>query len=166
MALALGGKLGFVLVKQISKPVAAFVKREAKLHPLFAPPLEWTGYAMHGLNINMTRIVSGKGWLTKGSVATMAPITKEKALDLGAELLGESVVFGIVASTVAVEVMRQNRAKQDAELKARDNERRQWEAMHSAIVERAEIRRELARLRAEVAHLKEQAIPWWKRKSR
>lgn len=109
MALALGAKLSLVVVKQISKPIAAFVKREAKQHPMLSYPLEVAGGMTHRLQINLTRIVLGKGMLSRGSIATLAPLTKEHAVELGAELLGESVIFGIVGATVAFEVVRQVR---------------------------------------------------------
>lgn len=115
MALALGAKLSLVVVKQVSKPIALLVKREAKAHPMLAYPLEVAGGMTHRLTINLSRLVLGKVALSRGSIATVAPLTKEHAVDLGAELLGESIIFSIVGGTVAYEVFRQvRRAKSRA----------------------------------------------------
>mmetsp|Transcript_18396 Transcript_18396/g.45709 ORF Transcript_18396/g.45709 Transcript_18396/m.45709 type:complete len:209 (-) Transcript_18396:234-860(-) len=127
MAVALVGKLGLVAIKQISKPVASFVKREAKAHPMLAFPLEVAGGVTHRLSINFQRLVLGKSWLSAGSIHTMSPLTREHAIDQGAELLGESVIFGIAGATVAFELIRQNRAKEAASAKSEANERLKWE---------------------------------------
>jgi len=120
MALALGAKLSLVVVKQISKPIATFVKREAKAHPMLAIPLEYAGSTTHRLGINLQRVILGKGMLSRGSIATVAPLTREHAVDLGAELLGETVIFSIAGGTVAIEMVRQvRRAARDASLEPR-----------------------------------------------
>lgn len=165
MALALAGKLSLVLVKQVSKPIANFVKREAKLHPALAPPLSWAGGLAHRTNINLTRWVTGQGWLSRGSIATMAPITQEKALDIGSELLGESVVFSIVGATVALEVSRQNRAKAKEAERIKANERRQWEEFRRAADEREALRDQIVVLQAQIDGLLEAQVQssrrWW-----
>mmetsp|Transcript_10166 Transcript_10166/g.26388 ORF Transcript_10166/g.26388 Transcript_10166/m.26388 type:complete len:175 (-) Transcript_10166:281-805(-) len=159
MALALAGKLSIVLVKQVSKPIASFVKREAKLHPVLAPPLAWAGSVFYRTNINLTRFVTGQGWLSRGSIQTIAPITQEKATDIGAELLGESIVFSIVGATVAYEVSRQNRAKAKEIERAKENERQQWEAFRRAADEREALRHELMELREEIKRIQLPTTP-------
>ncbi|KAG8463593.1 hypothetical protein KFE25_003866 [Diacronema lutheri] len=156
MALALGAKLSLVVVKQISKPIATFVKREAKAHPMLAIPLEYAGSTTHRLGINLQRVILGKGMLSRGSIATVAPLTREHAVDLGAELLGETVIFSIAGGTVAIEMVRQNRAKQAAERKAVGNERQQWEAFRTATLERDEMRRDIEDLKRQLAELQAQ----------
>ncbi|KAJ1623726.1 optic atrophy 3 protein-domain-containing protein [Pavlovales sp. CCMP2436] len=153
MAVALVGKLGLVAIKQISKPVASFVKREAKAHPMLAFPLEVAGGVTHRLSINFQRLVLGKSWLSAGSIHTMSPLTREHAIDQGAELLGESVIFGIAGATVAFELIRQNRAKEAASAKSEANERLKWEAVRLGTVERDDMRRDIGRLSLQLEDL-------------
>jgi hypothetical protein len=127
MAIALGGKLMLVMVKQIAKPIASFVKREAKAHPTLGYPLQIMGAFSHRMSINLGRLVTGKSWLSRESVATIAPLSKEHAVEQGAELLGECVIFSVVGGTVAIEMVRQNRVKEAATQKAIENDTRQWE---------------------------------------
>lgn len=154
------GKLALVFVKQASKPVANYIKREAKVHPVLSNALAWTGVRLHAFNINISRVVTGRPWLRLGSVIAMAPMSQEKAIEAGAELLGESVIFGIAGATVVFEVSRQQRSKQAESDRNKENERLQWEAFSTAAQEREALRQELAVIRNELQELKRRPR-WW-----
>ncbi|RZF42844.1 hypothetical protein LSTR_LSTR003668 [Laodelphax striatellus] len=110
-------KLGALLLKQISKPIANFLKERAKQHPFFRtyllmPPAQFYNWCE----------VKMKMWvLNLGKPVQVPPLNEAMAIDLGANVLGEGIVFIMAAGIVGFEYSRQVR-KEAAKEAARKEE--------------------------------------------
>ncbi|XP_054726885.1 putative OPA3-like protein CG13603 isoform X2 [Anastrepha obliqua] len=98
-------KLGMLAVRQLSKYVANFIKERAKKNATFrnyfciAP-------AQCGVEIRT------KMWTMKmGKPTNIKPLSEAAAIDLGASMLGEFVLFLICGAAVVSEVSRQVRSE-------------------------------------------------------
>ncbi|XP_036323770.1 optic atrophy 3 protein homolog [Rhagoletis pomonella] len=100
-------KLGMLAVRQLSKYVAHFIKQKAKNNATFRnyfciPPAQF-------YNRVETRT---KMWTMKISKPnTIKPLSEAAAIDLGASMLGELVLFIICGAAVISEVSRQVRSE-------------------------------------------------------
>ncbi|CAK1550517.1 unnamed protein product [Leptosia nina] len=112
-------KLSVLLIKQISKPIANICKERAKNNPFFRtyvcmPPAQFYNWCE----------VKAKMWiLNLGKPVNIPVLSQDMAIELGANLLGETVIFVIGASLLIVEYNRQSKkeaakeAKREAEMK-------------------------------------------------
>lgn len=98
-------KLLYLAVKQVSKPIAAGIKTRAKTSPFFRnyvcmPPAQFYHWAD----------VKIKMWvLNLGSPVKVAKLNEAQAIEQGAELLGEFVIFGMACLTLVAEYIRSSR---------------------------------------------------------
>ncbi|KAM3829428.1 optic atrophy 3 protein [Vipera latastei] len=106
-------KLLYLGVRQLSKPLAARIKDGARASPFFrqyicGPPAQL--YHWVEMRAKM-RIMGFRG-------AAIKPLNEEAAAELGAELLGEAIVFGVGGLCVFLEYSRQstNTKKKEEEL--------------------------------------------------
>ncbi|XP_020293459.1 optic atrophy 3 protein homolog [Pseudomyrmex gracilis] len=96
-------KLGVLFVKQISKPLAKFLVTQAKNHPLFRtyviiPPAQF----YHWAEVKTKMYVMNLGKPTK-----VAKLNENMAIELGASLLGEAIIFSIAGGCLIFEYNRQ-----------------------------------------------------------
>ncbi|KAI8130483.1 putative OPA3-like protein [Lucilia cuprina] len=113
-------KLGVLAIKQISKPIANIIKSKAKEHPLFRnyvcmPPAQLYNWVE----------VKTKMWaLNLGKPVNVPPLTEAMAVELGANLLGEFIIFAIGAGLLIFEYARQtsNEAKKQEKAKLEKDE--------------------------------------------
>ncbi|XP_034294152.1 optic atrophy 3 protein [Pantherophis guttatus] len=106
-------KLLYLGVRQLSKPLAARIKDGARASPFFrqyicGPPAQL--YHWVEMRAKM-RIMGFRG-------AAIKPLNEEAAAELGAELLGEAIVFGVGGLCIFLEYSRQssNAKKKEEEL--------------------------------------------------
>uniref|UniRef100_A0A0B8RQU5 Optic atrophy 3 protein-like protein n=1 Tax=Philothamnus irregularis TaxID=1899461 RepID=A0A0B8RQU5_9SAUR len=106
-------KLLYLGVRQLSKPLAARIKDGARASPFFrqyicGPPAQL--YHWVEMRAKM-RIMGFRG-------AAIKPLNEEAAAELGAELLGEAIVFGVGGLCIFLEYSRQssNTKKKEEEL--------------------------------------------------
>ncbi|XP_073817623.1 putative OPA3-like protein CG13603 isoform X1 [Musca autumnalis] len=107
-------KLGVLAIKQVSKPIANIIKSKAKEHPLFRnyicmPPAQLYNWVE----------VKTKMWaLNLGKPVNVPPLTEAMAVELGANLLGEFIIFAIGAGVLIFEYARQtsNEAKKQEKM--------------------------------------------------
>ncbi|KAL7980679.1 hypothetical protein Chor_001833 [Crotalus horridus] len=106
-------KLLYLGVRQLSKPLAARIKDGARASPFFrqyicGPPAQI--YHWVEMRAKM-RIMGFRG-------AAIKPLNEEVAAELGAELLGEAIVFGVGGLCIFLEYSRQstNTKKKEEEL--------------------------------------------------
>ncbi|XP_044744286.1 putative OPA3-like protein CG13603 [Coccinella septempunctata] len=98
-------KLGALLVKQISKPIANAIKEKAKTSPLFRkyvclPPAQFYNWCE----------LKAKMWvLNLGKPVSLPVYNEEMAIELGANLLGEGIIFLIAAGLLVAEYNRSAR---------------------------------------------------------
>ncbi|XP_014372008.2 optic atrophy 3 protein homolog [Papilio machaon] len=113
-------KLSVLLIKQISKPIANVCKERAKNSPFFRtyvcmPPAQFYNWCE----------VKAKMWiLNLGKPVNIPVLSQEMAIELGANLLGESVIFVIGAALLIVEYNRQSKKE------AAKEEKREQEMKH------------------------------------
>ncbi|KAB0803387.1 hypothetical protein PPYR_00357 [Photinus pyralis] len=98
-------KLGALLIKQISKPLANFIIHRAKESPFFRnyicmPPAQFYNWCE----------VKTKMWiLNLGKPVSVPVLSEAMAIELGANLLGEGIIFSIAASILIFEWRRSSR---------------------------------------------------------
>ncbi|KAL5008178.1 hypothetical protein ScPMuIL_013759 [Solemya velum] len=115
-------KLASLFIKQLSKPLAVHMKQRAKSHPFFRnyicmPPAQLYHWA--DVNIRMRMLGLGKA----GSVE---PLSESMAIELGAEMLGEFIIFSIASGTLYFEYQRSSKKEQIKE-EERKQEMREFE---------------------------------------
>ncbi|XP_044729856.1 optic atrophy 3 protein homolog [Chrysoperla carnea] len=108
-------KLASLFIKQISKPIATLAKERAKSHPFFRtyicmPPAQFYNWCE----------IKTKMWvLNMGRPVNIPVLSEAMAIELGANLLGEGIIFIIAAGLLIAEYTRQVRketAKEQARL--------------------------------------------------
>ncbi|KOC64724.1 Putative OPA3-like protein [Habropoda laboriosa] len=96
-------KLGVLFVKQISKPLAKFIVNQAKNHPVFRtyfiiPPAQFYHWAE----------VKGKMYVMNlGKPTKVAKLNETMAIELGANLMGEVIIFSVAGGCLILEYNRQ-----------------------------------------------------------
>lgn len=96
-------KLGVLFVKQISKPLAKFLVNQAKNHPVFRtyfiiPPAQF----YHWAEVKAKMYVMNLGKPTK-----VAKLNEAMAIELGANLMGEVIIFSVAGGCLILEYNRQ-----------------------------------------------------------
>ncbi|GFY91909.1 optic atrophy 3 protein [Actinidia rufa] len=81
-------KLGTLVLKTLSKPIAARIKKEAGLHPKFRQHIVNLAQANHRLSTTMQRRIYGHA-----TDVEIRPLNEEKAVQAAVDLLGEIFVF-------------------------------------------------------------------------
>ncbi|RWS11825.1 OPA3-like protein [Dinothrombium tinctorium] len=140
-------KLGTLAIKQLSKPLANAMKRRAKNSPFFRnyicmPPAQF----YHWIEVNVKMKMLGLG-----KPREVQKLNEAAAIELGAELLGEFIIFIVAAITLTAEYVRQSRksAKEEAA-----NEER-WTALEKRV---AELEYLTEKQSAEIRHLTRQTF--------
>lgn len=120
-------KLAALAIRQVAKPLANVIKIRAKSSPFFRnyicmPPAQF--YHWMDVNVKMRMLNLGKP-------REVQKLDEQAAIELGADLLGETVIFVVAAATLTAEYMRQSRnaAKAAQELEER------WSTVESKIHE-------------------------------
>ncbi|CAH1116715.1 unnamed protein product [Phaedon cochleariae] len=113
-------KLGTLLLKQISKPIANAVKNQAKSSPVFRkyvcmPPAQFYNWCE----------VKAKMWILNLGKPVNIPILSEAmAIELGANLLGEGIIF-IIAAGILISEYNRSANKEAAKETAKQEEMNQ-----------------------------------------
>jgi len=107
-------KLGVLLIRQISKPIAGYIKEGAKRSVIFRNYICLpTAQIYHWSETRWKLFVMGFGKPMK-----VTPLKEEVAIEVGADILSEVFIFGTAAGLLTVEYVRQsNKAarKEEAE---------------------------------------------------
>lgn len=98
-------KLAALAFRQLSKPLANRIKQGAKSSPFFRtyvcmPPAQ----LYHWVEVNIKMRI-----LNLGKPSEVPPLNEAMAIELGAELLGEMIIFVSAAATLIAEYLRQAR---------------------------------------------------------
>lgn len=113
-------KLGALLLRQVSKPIANFVKERAKQSPIFRsyvcmPPAQF---------YNWCEVKMKMYFMNLGTAGKVKPLSETMAIELGSNLLGEGIIFVVAAVLLLFEYNRQVRkeqAKEDARLQDQED---------------------------------------------
>jgi len=98
-------KLGALVIKQVSKPLANIAKARAKKNPFFRnyicmPPAQF----YHWCEIKL------KMWtMNLGKPVNIPKLNESSAIELGAELVGEAFIFTVASGILIFEYIRQSR---------------------------------------------------------
>lgn len=104
-------KLVSLAVKQVSKPVAYSLKTAAKQSKFFRKYVcIWPGQGYHWLETKVKMRLMGLSGPDK-----VQPLSEQKAVDVGSELLGESLIFGIATVMLVFEYRRGQRKEETKE---------------------------------------------------
>ncbi|SCU81717.1 LAMI_0B07382g1_1 [Lachancea mirantina] len=99
---AIAIKLGTLLIRQVTRPVANILKAQAKQHDTFKRVCVELAQRMHRVDFRLrTRLVN-----TKQDIK-IRPLNDTRAVENGATLLSEAFVFGVTGSVVVWETLRQ-----------------------------------------------------------
>lgn len=120
-------KLGVLAIRQIAKPLANVIKNRAKASPIFRdyicmPPAQI--YHWCEVNVKMRMLNLGKP-------REVRKLDQNAAIELGADLLGEIVIFTVGAVVLILEYSRQARNA----AKAADEEADRWSNIESRLTE-------------------------------
>ncbi|XP_067138712.1 putative OPA3-like protein CG13603 [Centruroides vittatus] len=104
-------KLGALALKQLSKPLANGIKSRAKNSHFFRtyicmPPAQL--YNWLEVNVKMRLLNLGKP-------SEVQKLNENMAIELGAELLGETIIFSIAAITLTAEYVRSSIKEREKE---------------------------------------------------
>lgn len=92
-------KLGYLLIRTVAKPVANVLKQQTKNHPVFRSACVRLAQTYHRSEIKMSRRLGGASKAV--TEAIVRPLDEQKAIEVGANFIGETLVF-IVAGTVLI----------------------------------------------------------------
>eukprot|EP00911_Craspedida_sp_UC1_P001338 UC1_evm7s1007 len=106
-------KLAALGIKQVTKPVAKILKREAQDPGVFRDRVVIPiGQTWHFLQVRASRLAN------RNSRKDVRPLSEAGAVELGAELVGEVFIFGVAAAIVTREYFEsaeKSRKKEAAE---------------------------------------------------
>ncbi|KAH9309526.1 hypothetical protein KI387_037437, partial [Taxus chinensis] len=99
-------KLGTLLIRTLSKPIAARLKVEAARHPRFRTLIINFAQKNHKFSTNLQRRIYGHS-----TNAEVRPLDEEKAVHAATDLLGELFIFSVGGAAVIFEVQRSVRSE-------------------------------------------------------
>ncbi|CAN1123598.1 OPA3-like protein [Linum perenne] len=154
-------KLGTLLLRTLSKPLANRMKSRAGTHPKFRQFIINMAQANHRFTTNIQRRIYGRA-----TDVAIRPLNEEKAIQAAADMVGELFVFSVAGAAIVYEVQRNARseAKKEElrkrelqEMKQRDEDiAREVEILKHRLTELEE---QQARHKYESSRCPEQEIP-------
>ncbi len=100
-------KLGSLLVRTLSKPLANSLKRNAKTNQRFERFCIGIAQAYNRFDLRF------KFRFQDSPIEPIRPLTDQKAVELGANFLAEAIIFSVGALTIILEAWRSNRSNKD-----------------------------------------------------
>lgn len=109
-------KLGFLLIKQISKPIANTIAKRAKSSRIFREYVCIpTAQLFHWYDVRVRMRI-----LNLGKATTVPKLNEQKAIETGSQLLSELIIFGFASGILVFEY---NRQSENEEIKKEKAER-------------------------------------------
>lgn len=136
-------KLGTLVLKTMSKPVASRLKQQAGLHPRFRQFIVDIAQRNHKITTQMQRRIYGHA-----TDVEIRPLNEEKAVQAAVDLIGEFFVFSVAGIALIFEVQRSSRSE------ARKEELRRQE-LETMKQRDEELSRELESLRRKLEEIEE-----------
>ncbi|CAH8355477.1 unnamed protein product [Eruca vesicaria subsp. sativa] len=138
-------KLGTLLVKTISKPLASQLKHQAKVHPRFRQSIINFAQRNHRITTQIQRRIYGHA-----TDVEIRPLNEEKAVQAAVDLIGELFIFAVGGGVVIFEVQRSSRSE------ARKEEARKQE-LEELRIKDEELEKKVAELQSKLAEVEELA---------
>ncbi|CAH8298601.1 unnamed protein product [Eruca vesicaria subsp. sativa] len=126
-------KLGTLLVKTVSKPLASQLKHQAKVHPQFRQFIINFAQRNHRITTQMQRRIYGHA-----TDVEIRPLDEEKAVQAAVDLIGELFIFMVGGGVVVFEVQRSSRSetrKEEARKQELEEFRRKDEEMEKKMAD-------------------------------
>ncbi|KAF3484860.1 hypothetical protein F2Q69_00053974 [Brassica cretica] len=126
-------KLGTLLVKTVSKPLASQLKHQAKVHPQFRQFIINFAQRNHRITTQMQRRIYGHA-----TDVEIRPLDEEKAVQAAVDLIGELFIFAVGGGVVIFEVQRSSRSetrKEEARKQELEELRRKDEEMEKKMAD-------------------------------
>ncbi|XP_065661799.1 optic atrophy 3 protein homolog [Hydra vulgaris] len=142
-------KLGTLVVKQLSKPLANAIKSTVKENPRFAKTVALPAQAFHIMEQRVR--MAGFGWKNKVEVK---PLNEDAAVSLGAEMVGEFVIFSLAAICVILQVVYSKRSEKRKEEALNNKLVSLQEQILQLNVEKSEFKQEISNLKESILLLK------------
>jgi hypothetical protein len=102
-------QLGYLFVRTIAKPVATAIKNRMKHHPTFKKGCVGMAQTYHRWERRMKVHMMGI------QVVQVQPLSEEKAIELGANMLSESILFTIAGVLIYVDFTRRSAKEKEKE---------------------------------------------------
>ncbi|KAF4388818.1 hypothetical protein CsatB_000990 [Cannabis sativa] len=99
-------KLGTLILKTVSKPIASKIKQQAGLHPRFRQSIINMAQKNHQITTQMQRRIYGHA-----TDVEIRPLNEEKAVQAAVDLIGELFVFTVAGIALIFEVQRSARSE-------------------------------------------------------
>eukprot|EP00898_Chlorokybus_atmophyticus_P000199 jgi/Chlat1/117/Chrsp1S03217 len=108
-------KLGTLVIRTLSKPLAQRVKKEAVNRPGFRKVIVGFAQAYHRINVRLARQLYGG----QEAQEQIRPLNEERAIQNAADFIGETVIFSIASGVVLFEYNRssQKERRKDDQLR-------------------------------------------------
>ncbi|KAF9437272.1 hypothetical protein BGZ76_001387 [Entomortierella beljakovae] len=123
-------KLGFLAVRTIAKPIANSIKSYSANHPKFRDAC--IGVAQFSHRAEMQLKMKFLGY----KVEAIRPLNDARAVEIGANFLGEAIIFGVAGSLIILENAR-------TRMNARDRKNHVDETLDNLLLATEELREEL-----------------------
>lgn len=126
-------KLGTLLVKTVSKPLASQLKHQAKVHPQFRQFIINFAQRNHRITTQIQRRIYGHA-----TDVEIRPLDEDKAVQAAVDLIGELFIFAVGGGVVIFEVQRSSRSetrKEEARKQELEELRRKDEEIEKKIVD-------------------------------
>jgi len=99
-------KLGTLVLRTLSKPLANRLKQQATHHPRFREIIISFAQANHRFQVNLQRRI-----YSHATDVEIRPLNEEKAVQAASDFLGEAFIFGVGGAVVIFEVQRSARSE-------------------------------------------------------
>ncbi|KAF9426232.1 hypothetical protein BGZ94_006785 [Podila epigama] len=126
-------KLGFLAIRTIAKPIANSIKSYSAKHPKFREAC--IGVAQFSHKTEMQLKMKFLGY----KVESIRPLNDARAVEMGANFLGEAIIFGVAGSLIILENAR-------TRMNARDRKNHVDETLDNLLLISEELREEMKAL--------------------
>ncbi|KAG0273564.1 hypothetical protein BGZ95_010626 [Linnemannia exigua] len=126
-------KLGFLAVRTIAKPIANSIKSYSAKHPKFRDACISVAQFSHKTEMQLKMKFLGY------KVESIRPLNDARAVEMGANFLGEAIIFGVAGSLIILENAR-------TRMNARDRKNHVDDTLDNLLLITSELREELKEL--------------------
>lgn len=102
-------KLGYLFVRTVAKPISSIIKRQAKDHPMFRQACVRLAQLYHRVDVRLRRRLAARAG--EDVSVLVRPLDEHKAVELGANFIGEALVFGVAGAVLIADQARNMRAE-------------------------------------------------------
>ncbi|KAE8809999.1 optic atrophy 3 protein [Hordeum vulgare] len=99
-------KLGTLLLRTLSKPIANRLKSQAAVHPKFRDFIISIAQTNHRITTRIQRRIYGHA-----TNVAIRPLDEEKAVQVATDLIGEGFIFSVAVAALIFEVQRSARSE-------------------------------------------------------